>query len=118
PRPHPAKAEPAAAALPPLAPPGALTVKAPPESAPRITNGVYVQVASYQDREGAEREEKIWRDHRFRPVISPWKAANGALWQRVLLGPYPNTDKARETARRLKKDHGLDFYLLVHFPAN
>jgi cell division protein FtsN len=77
---------------------------------------VFIQVASYRDREGAEREQKAWTARKLKTVISPWKAADGATWQRVLVGPFPNPDQAREAARRLKKDQGLDFYLLVNVP--
>ncbi|MFZ5584824.1 MAG: SPOR domain-containing protein [Thermodesulfobacteriota bacterium] len=110
---QPAKTAPAA----PTAPAATSVKSAPPRADTGQTGGVFIQVASYRDREGAEREQRSWTARKLKTLISPWKAADGVTWQRVLVGPFPNTDQAREAARRLKKDQGLDFYLLVNVPS-
>lgn len=93
---------------------------APPQkTAPReidggkLAKGVYLQVASRRDQAVADQEAKQWKRRQLPVQVSAWKARDGVVWWRVLLGPYPDRQRAQAAGQRLQRQGALDFHLLV-----
>lgn len=79
---------------------------------------VYIQVASLKGQSAAQQEARAWTRRGFHTRVWAWDGPDGSVWQRVLVGPYPTHEKAREIARDLKEKGTLAFFSLVDFPRN
>lgn len=75
--------------------------------------GHFIQVASMSSRERADSCIKSWKKRGVQGHVEAWRAANGKMWYRVLLGPFKTKAEAEAKAQRLRGQGRLREFLLV-----
>jgi cell division septation protein DedD len=61
-----------------------------------------VQVAAFSKQGDAQHVAQRLRDEGFQPTVVT-AAADDRLWHKVLLGPFPSLDVARETGAQVQQ---------------
>jgi len=72
-----------------------------------------LQIASYRERERANKEGRRWRDKGYRAKVR--RADLGpekGIWYRVHLGEYRSVEEAKSEAKKLAQKHDLRSYVV------
>jgi len=72
-----------------------------------------LQIASYRERERANKEARRWRDKGCRAKVR--RADLGpekGIWYRVHLGEYRSVEEAKSEAKKLAQKHDLRSYVV------
>ncbi len=75
----------------------------------KLTASYYVQVASFRTIESAGGWCRELETRGFETRVQAWKVS-GEQWYRVLIGPYPNQESAKEHLDRFPKSAGEDYF--------
>ena len=73
----------------------------------------YLVVSAQPDRASAYTEASRFRKAGYKTRLSAWPRQDGKVWQRVLLGPFPDKEQALEAADELKKKGMITKYELL-----
>ncbi|MGH7830349.1 MAG: SPOR domain-containing protein [Candidatus Binatia bacterium] len=79
------------------------------------SNGYFLQVASFRERERAESLQKKIIEDGYRAYVEAAPLDNGETAYRIRVGPYPQLAYAQEVAREIEKENGFRA-IIVSFP--
>ena len=81
-----------------------------PETPPLTRDGWYVQAASFKNISSARRLSAVL-NHQGPPIPARWLNSRDSFY-RVVAGPFPEEQIARDTAQRIKREFELDPLIL------
>jgi len=91
------------------------SVKGPDQEVKAQEKGTYfvLQIASYREKERADREYRKWRDKGYRmQIMKANLGPNKGIWYRVYLGRFHSLQEAITSSEKLAKKDGLRSYVV------